>query len=179
VKVPKSAAQVVQKALADRDAKITSLTADASAQQARFDGLTEKLTAAEAQVKDLPTKIRGEIAARVDLEGRARKVLGADVKLDGKTDRELREMVIAALKPKAELAGKDDAYIQARFDSALEEYTPPTASDRIGAALFTPPTGAPPAASQQRHDAADPLDPATAHAKMRERNQNAWQQKSS
>lgn len=176
VQVPKNAAQVVQKSLADRDATIKRLTEESSSLQARFDGLTEKATKLEADLAAAPAKFRAEAKARVDLEGRVTKVLGADVKLDGKTDRELREMVLAKLKPKAELVGKDDTYVQARFDSAVEEYTPESASDRIGKSLFQqPPAGSP----QQRQDAADELDPAAAHAKMRERNAAAWQQKSS
>lgn len=175
VQVPKNAVQVVQKSLADRDAKIAKLTADSSALQARFDGLTEKATKLEADLAAAPTKFRAEAKARVDLEAKAAKVLGADMNLDGKTDRELRELVLAKLKPKAELAGKDDVYVQARFDSAVEEYTPESATQRAGKALFDQPAPG----AQQRHDSADPVDPAAAHAKMRERNANAWQQKSS
>jgi hypothetical protein len=173
VQVPKNAAQVVQKSLADRDATIAKLTADASALQARFDGLTEKAQKLEADLAAAPAKARAEATARLDLEAKAHKVLGADVKLDSKSDRELREMVLAKLKPKAELTGKDDTYVQARFDSAIEEYTPENASQRTGKALFdTAPT-----LPQQRQDADDPLDAAAAHAKMRERHATAYQAK--
>jgi hypothetical protein len=177
VKVPKSAAQLVQKAIADRDAKITALTADASTMQARFDGLTEKLTKAEADAAAAPAAARAAAEARIALEGKARSVLGADFRLDGKSDRELREAVIAKLKPKAELTGKDDAYINARFDSAFEEYTPDNASQRVTRALFP---ATPPAAPQMRQDAgdnADPYDPAAARARMLQSSREAWRQK--
>lgn len=178
VQVPKSAAQLVQKAVADRDAKVAKLAADMSALQARFDGLSEKAAKLEADLATAPAAARAAAEARITLEGKARSVLGADARLDGKSDRELREMVIAKLKPKAELTGKDDAYINARFDSAFEEYTPPNASERVTRALFpSVPSSAPSNVRQDASDSADPLDTAAARARMLERSANAWRQK--
>jgi uncharacterized protein len=173
VKVPQAAAQVVQKAIADRDTKLRELTALSSASQAKLDAADETLKQLKAELADAPAKARAEAKARVELEGKAAKVLGADFKLDGKTDRELREAVVAKLKPKAELAGKDDAYVAARFDAALDDFDQPSASARVGNALF------PDRSAQPRQDAADDkYDPAAARARMIERNQTAWQPKS-
>jgi hypothetical protein len=170
--VPKVAAQVITNAIKTRDVKIAELTKGNSELQARFDGLTEKFAKAEADAKELPAKLRAEVAARAALEGTVRKVLGAEVRLDGKTDKELRLEVLAKLAPKLDPAGKDDAYLLARFDTAIEDLgTGPTgASSQIGTALFG--NGGP--APQQRQDSKDEPDPVAAREAMRERNANAW-----
>jgi hypothetical protein len=124
VKVPKSAGQILNKAISERDAKLAKLTEEHSALQASFAGQAEKLAKAEADVKELPARLRGDVQARIALKSQARAVLGAEVKLDGNTDRELRADVLAKLAPKCDLTGKDDAYVSARFDAAIESVPP-------------------------------------------------------
>jgi hypothetical protein len=167
-KVPKSSAEVVQKAIADRDARVTELTKQNSEIQARFDGLTETHKKTAAELVELPGKLRGEIAARTALEGQARRVLGADVKLDGLTDRQVREATLVKLHPTLKLDGKDDAYIAVRFDVALEGVRDKTATDKAREAALG---GTSPVVI--RTDSADD-DPAAARAEMMKRNNQAW-----
>jgi uncharacterized protein len=131
------AAQLITRALADRDSNID--TAKADAKKAREDAATAEKTAkteaeaqraradvAEAKVKELD-KARTDAAgafpaavqARVALESKAREVLGADAKLDGKPDREVKALVISKLSPDLKLDGEGDAYVDAVYRGTL------------------------------------------------------------
>jgi hypothetical protein len=110
---------VVRKAIDERDKQIVSLTGEKSALQAKLDGVTEKLTLAEKALTEAPAKVRAEVESRVKLEATAQRF---GVKLDGlTTETAIKQAVILKLKPKADLTGKDEAYINARFDSAVED----------------------------------------------------------
>lgn len=149
-----AARQAVTKALGDGEQKIDELQAEMAKKDsehaealtketARADAAEEAKTKAEAE-RDAatdPSSIRKRIDARVALERTAAEVLGekfdeAAEKLD---DEELRKKVILAVQPTATLDGKDEVYIRARYDSAVElhkENNPgePTGIHRVRAA---------------------------------------------
>jgi hypothetical protein len=172
ISLPKHEAEVVQKAVGERDAKIKAHTAEQSTLQAKLDGLTEQHAKAKKDLAELPEKLRTEMSARADLLGHARRVLGPDIKLDGKTDRQVREEVLKKLSPNVVLDAKDDTYIAVRFDVALEGFKEPSASEKVRAAVTG---GTDPKVA--RTDAKDDPDPAKARAEMVERNHNAWNTK--
>lgn len=77
----------------------------------------------EAQKKadaNLRAELTGQIKNRMTLEATAARVLGKKFKADGQTDRAIREAMITHFDPSAKLDGKPDAYVDARFDLALE-----------------------------------------------------------
>jgi hypothetical protein len=87
--------------------------------QAIKDDLDEKLnqdTAAENK-KMFDAAVKG----RVDLEGQARKIIGDDEELSLLTDSEIKSKVVLKVRPKANLDGKDEIYIDARYEMALED----------------------------------------------------------
>lgn len=172
ISLPKHEAEVVQKAVGERDAKIKAHTAEQSTLQAKLDGLTEQHTKAKQELVELPGKLRAEMSARADLLGHARRVLGPDIKLDGKTDRQVREEVLKKLSPNVVLDAKDDTYVAVRFDVALEGFKEPSASDKLREAVTG---GTDPKVG--RADAKDDSDPAKARAEMVERNHAAWNPK--
>lgn len=93
------------KAEAERD---TLKEAAQKADQLRIDGEKSAMTRARA---------------RIELEARASKILtvdGAAPSLEAKTDRQIREEVISRLSGKPLPAGKDDSYVEARFDALIE-----------------------------------------------------------
>lgn len=95
------------------------------------DSLKERLDAAE---KEMPGKIAKAVQSQIELMDKARSA-GCEVRTD-MSEKELKTAVILKKFPKANLDGKDDNYIQARFDAACEAI----AED---------------AENQSRHDAAD------------------------
>ena len=93
---------------ADHTAKVSTL-------EGERDSLKERLDACE---KDMPNKIQAAVASRIDLMDKARAA-GCEVRSD-MADAELKAAVILKKFPQANLDGKDDAYISARFDAACE-----------------------------------------------------------
>lgn len=127
-----AAQQAVTKALADGDAKTAELTSkialDAAeadkafqTEKARADAADEAKVKAEA-ARDAaidPTAIRKRIDERVSLERTASEVLGENFDA-AKSDDEIRSAVILSVQPEAKLDGQPEAYVAARFDSAVE-----------------------------------------------------------
>lgn len=67
--------------------------------------------------------IQAAVKERIDLERVASKVLSAEdfAKVNGDTsDAEIKAQVIMAKNPNANLDGKDEVYVQARFDAVVE-----------------------------------------------------------
>lgn len=114
-------AQVVeklQKQLSDEQSKLNKLIADHSAELAKRD----------AQIDDLKAKIVGDeeidrrIASRAALVELARKISPKVVVDAGKTEAQIKLAVVqASVADAAVLAGKDEAYINARFDILAED----------------------------------------------------------
>ncbi len=121
VKVDTATAGFVEKALADRDAKIVDLSKRADEQAGQLDAATTELAEAKTRLDaaDDPKKLSEAVAARVDLEKRARKVLGPELKLDGKGDREVKVAVLMKTDDKFDPEGKSDDYVNGRFDHVI------------------------------------------------------------
>ena len=79
------------------------------------DSLKERLDQAEKDMKD---KMDRAFKTRLDLMDKARAA-GCEVRSD-MSEGELKAAVIAKKFPQAKLEGKDEAYINARFDAACE-----------------------------------------------------------
>ena len=126
---PPEVAVALDKANARADAAEEKVKSEASsaqtkidAIQAKLDAAEEKLTASEKRSDD--DAINTRVRARVDLESKAREVLKGDddaiANLAEMKDGEIKRAVIAKVSPDAKLDEKSDAYIDARFDVAVE-----------------------------------------------------------
>jgi uncharacterized protein len=114
--------------------KLTKAVADAKAETAEAKALAEKEKAemeAEMAKKDAAiaaadaakltdAAIDARVQARADLIGKARAVV-ADVATAGVADADIRKAVVVAKLGDAALAGKSQAYIDARFDILAED----------------------------------------------------------
>jgi hypothetical protein len=125
--VTKEASQVITKGLAERDAAIAQAAKDSAASKARLDTVQGELDGTKVKLTEAadPKRFDSAVTARIGLLEHARKVLGAETKLDGLTTRAIHELVVLKVQPKAELTGKSDEYVAARFDSI----EPPTVTN--------------------------------------------------
>jgi hypothetical protein len=89
--------------------------AERDALKERVDSLTKELADAKA------VDVSPLVAARIQLERKAIKI-APEVKLDGLTDR---EVMLAALSTSGDYSAKSDAYVEARFDLAVESADTP------------------------------------------------------
>jgi hypothetical protein len=124
----------VSESVAQAWAKVSEAHADATAAlQASAEKEKARADAAEAKVKETeaaradaadPVKLRERIKARVGLEGQASKVLGPTVKLDEMDDLAIRKAVVLKVAPdlKTKLDSLSPAYVEARFDIALDQF---------------------------------------------------------
>jgi hypothetical protein len=112
-------AKLAQSAAAAQE-KLDAAEKRADATQAKMDGLADELKKAQEAAKELPAKVRADMAARAELDAKARKVLGAEAKLDALDAKGVRLAVLAKLLPEVKFDGKSEAYLEARFDAALE-----------------------------------------------------------
>ncbi len=96
--------------------------AEAAKQAGRADQLDEKLKAAQKAHADAtaPAALSKLVTDRVALVDQARAVLGADVKLDALDALSIKKLVVQKVSPSAVLDGKEPAYIEARYDQAVE-----------------------------------------------------------
>lgn len=104
--------------------KVDSLTAEKSAVEAEKDSLKEKCDSLSAELTELKAKsvdsaeVEKRVKARLDLLASAGK---AKVQVTDEMDEKaIKLAVVKAVFPKANLDGRDDVYIQARFDLAIE-----------------------------------------------------------
>ena len=105
----------LEKARTDAKEQLDKLTAAKSTVEAERDSIKERLDAME---KEMPGKIEKAIKDRLELVGKA-TAAGVEVKAD-MADADIKKAVISKVFPSANLDGKDDAYIAARFDCACE-----------------------------------------------------------
>lgn len=147
------------------EANLQAVTVDKDKLTAERDNFKERLDAAEKV--DHSAAIADGVKARVTLVGVATRV-DASINCDGLADMEIKKAVITKKFPKAELDGKSDAYITARFDGIVDEL--PTASDANLAAQRQ--------AMNPRHraDAADGDPVAKARQQMIEKQTAAYKQ---
>lgn len=109
------------------DSKIESLNSDKkgleksnSELEAKLDAANEKLVAIEKV--DHKAEIATAVKARIELERVANDRLDEDFvkEIASKSDEEIKKAVILKVSPEAKLDGQNSAYIDARFDGALE-----------------------------------------------------------
>ena len=138
VELEDQAAQLVSKAVADRDTAVEAANADAvklkdelAAEKARADKAEEDLAASEQARKDAedPKAVRERVDARLELERQSTAILGADVKVDGMSDDEIRSAVVVKTSKdpegaKAKIEKNDATYLLVRYDAAIEGFDP-------------------------------------------------------
>ena len=110
----------LDKALAEQKQKLET-------ERARADAAEESLAAEKKAHADAiaPDKVQAAVNARLALERTATPILGPEVKLDGMSDADIKGAVVLAVARDKELAkerldGCDAAYLQARYDAAIE-----------------------------------------------------------
>lgn len=101
----------------DSAKELSVMTAERDTQKERADKAEEDLVKAKAQALD-STRLDEAVNARIELYKNAEKA-GVEVKNDMK-DADIKKAVIAKIFPKANLDGKDSAYIDARYDATVE-----------------------------------------------------------
>lgn len=106
----KQDAEGAKSKLSEANTTITTLTAERDTLKADAAEFDNKLNAAREDAKKA-------IKARTELEVKASK---HGVKCDGLDDAAVKKAVIIKLKPGLNLDGKDDAYISAAFDFAVD-----------------------------------------------------------
>lgn len=129
VKVDASEVQSLIKAEKDRadglQTSLDALTAEKARVEAERDTHKDRADKAEAKVKELE-KARADEAAKRDAEAKkaslveVAKKVGVEV-ADSMDNVALQKAVILKAFPKANLDGKDQVYIDARFDGAVEQ----------------------------------------------------------
>jgi hypothetical protein len=161
-------AEAVGKTMARLDAleaNLAEVQKKASEQQARADVAEEALAVEKKAHADAlaPEKISEAVNARLALERAAAPILGDEVKVDGMDDVAIKRAVVLHLAKDAELTKSrldacDAAYLQARYDAAVEAYEPkPEPNAGLGAVKA--------AGGGERADAAD-----SAQARMAQHN---------
>lgn len=107
----------MQKAKEDSDKEISELTANCDTQKERADKAEEELkTLKESNFEQ--TKLDEAVKAKLDLLHNAEKA-GVTLKGD-ESDLDIKKAIITSQFPKANFDGKDEVYIQARYDATLE-----------------------------------------------------------
>lgn len=90
--------------------------------QAKVDSLTEELTKHkdENAADKIDAKVKELVKGRIELVTKAAKLLKNTEKLDEMSDKDIKLAVIKEFQATANMEGKSDAYIDARFDAAVE-----------------------------------------------------------
>lgn len=101
----------------DSKNEISVLTAERDTQKERADKAEEELKTLKETSMD-KTKLDEAVKAKMELLKNA-EMAGVEVKCD-ESDIDLKKAIITKVYPKANLDGKDEVYIQARYDSAVE-----------------------------------------------------------
>jgi hypothetical protein len=117
VKRADSAEKALTEAKADHQKALSKLQADCDTAKDRADQAEASLKKAKAAALD-PKRLDEAVKAKVALYDAADRA-GVEIK-DDMADADIRKAVITAVFPNAKLDGRDAAYIEARFDSAVE-----------------------------------------------------------
>lgn len=129
--IPYEAAPEVINALNKANARADEAETKVSETEAKLDAANEEKSKLEAERDSLKEEnkkatnsdaIQEKVAERIKLEKIAEKALNADdaKEISNLDEAEIKKKVILAKSPEANLDGKDDAYIEARFDMACE-----------------------------------------------------------
>lgn len=114
----------MDKKVADFEKKVTEFEKRISELEAERDSAKEKKDAAEAELEKVkadaadPAHLDAAVKAKIELLHNAEKAK-VEVKED-MSDMDIKKAIITSQFPKANFDGKDDVYIQARYDSAVE-----------------------------------------------------------
>lgn len=114
----------MDKKVADMEKKVTEFEKRISELEAERDSAKEKKDAAEAELEKVkadaadPKHLDAAVKAKIELLQNAEKAK-IEVKED-MSDMDIKKAIITSQFPKANFDGKDDVYIQARYDSAVE-----------------------------------------------------------
>ena len=114
----------MDKKVADFEKKVTEFEKRISELEAERDSAKEKKDAAEAELEKVkadaadPAHLDAAVKAKIELLHNAEKAK-VEVKED-MSDMDINKAIITSQFPKANFDGKDDVYIQARYDSAVE-----------------------------------------------------------
>ncbi|MDR2150119.1 MAG: DUF2213 domain-containing protein [Spirochaetaceae bacterium] len=117
VKRADAAEKALEKAATEHKGALSKLEAERDTAKDRADKAEEELKKSKADVtnsKRLDELVAAKLAL-LDVADRA----GVEIKAD-MSDEDIKKGVITAVFPKAKLDGKDETYISARFDSAVE-----------------------------------------------------------
>ena len=116
--------KTMDKKVADMEKKVTEFEKRISELEAERDSAKEKADSTEAELEKVkadsadPKHLDGLVKAKMELLHNAEKA-GVEVKED-MSDVDIKKAIITSQFPKANFDGKDDVYIQARYDSAVE-----------------------------------------------------------
>ena len=116
--------KTADKKVADMEKKVTEMEKRVSEMEAERDAAKEKKDAAEAELEKVksdstdPKRLDEAVKAKMELLHNAEKAK-VEVKED-MSDMDIKKAIITSQFPKANFDGKDDIYIQARYDSAVE-----------------------------------------------------------
>lgn len=143
-------------ALTKAETAAAAATAAIEKEKARADAAIESEKKTKKDLADAtdPAKIKARVDARVVLIGAARALAGNKLKLDGLDEAAVHKAVVAELFPDLKLDDKSAAYIEGRFDHAVEELRKVNPAALVRADVLDPEDD--PAAQQQRDDADDP-----------------------
>ena len=97
--------------------QVSALSAERDNQKERADKAEEELKKVQAEASD-SNRIDEAVRKRLELFKNAEKA-GVELKGDEK-DNDIKKLIILKVYPKANLDGKDDYYIDARYDGAVE-----------------------------------------------------------
>ncbi|MCJ8053854.1 DUF2213 domain-containing protein [Shinella curvata] len=154
----------LQQRLADmaksKDKQIDDACKQVEAKDAELAKKDAEIDALKAKVLD-EKALDAKVQARADLITVA-KSIAKDVKTEGLTDAAIRKAVVSAKLGDAAIAGKPDAYIDARFDILAEEASknPDPFANAVRDGVTTPATI---------------TDASKAYEAMLQRDRNAWQ----
>ena len=120
----KKKVETADKKVADMEKKVTEMEKRVSELEAERDATKEKKDAVEAELEKVksdsadPKRLDEAVKAKMELLHNAEKAK-VEVKED-MSDMDIKKAIITSQFPKANFDGKDDIYIQARYDSAVE-----------------------------------------------------------
>jgi hypothetical protein len=154
------------KEVQDLRVKLDSQSKELDKLKARADSLDEELDKERKLRTDAesPERVRALVDERVSLERTASDILGAEVKLDSLDNMAIKRAVVQRVSPEAKLDGVSEAYLQGRFDHAVEMARASGGLGDLRRAATTP-------ASTTR------CDSDAARQRFLERSATAWQRK--
>jgi len=107
--------------------EISKISADRDNHKDQFEAVSKELADLKAKHLDA-SQVDALVAEKVSLISKA-KELGVE-KVDGLTDRQIKEAAVKVKFPKVNFDGKDDVYVQARFDALIEDSAVQTQEDQ-------------------------------------------------